>query len=190
MLARVFTERLIAFMVVIAFLKLGEADRRGESPGAELDRFTFRFTTGPPRTRRPRGLRGAVREISCSTNVFLSVPLIGLLARKRSRSTLAWAAATDAGDASAWADSKTLGAGGPRTAGLASSISSSSVMGLSVGRRAGAALAVDAWAVPKNSSVWSAVLDLIVGLKLEAGKKGLAHSKVQHQRHGPRTHRH
>jgi hypothetical protein len=93
MLARVFTERLTAFMVVIAFLKLGEADRRGESPGAELDRFTFRFTTGPPRTRRPRGLRGAVREISCSTNVVLSVPLIGLLARKRSRSTLAWASA-------------------------------------------------------------------------------------------------
>ena len=80
MLARAggFTERLTAFMVSIAFLKLGEAARG--LPRGEVERDRFTFTIGPGRAWCS-GLGGAVRAISASTSFFLSVSLIGLLAR-------------------------------------------------------------------------------------------------------------
>ena len=80
MLARAggFTERFTAFMVSIAFLKVGEA-ARGLPPG-EVGRDRFTFSIGPRRAWCS-GLGGAVREISASTNFFLSVSLVGLLAR-------------------------------------------------------------------------------------------------------------
>ena len=72
-----FTERLTTFMVSIAFLKLGEAARG--LPLGEVGRDRT-FTIGPRRAWCS-GLAGAVRAISASTNSFLCVSLIGLLAR-------------------------------------------------------------------------------------------------------------